>query len=266
METVLILGASGLVGKALSKELAKNYKVYGTYSSNQTQEAAIRFQVEEDSISEILNELKPSRIINCLRGDFQMQLKAWKEVLSYAKEADAWLYLCSTGNVFDGVFSTAHFRNEKAAAESEYGKFKIQSEDMLLNEWKNKSAIFRLPMIWGKASPRMDKLAADLKNNNKVKVYSNGYFNNNTDIMLAKQIAYAMDNDLSGVFHTGSSEVINHYEFIKAIAEKLGYRNAEYDEEILEGDKYYLAVLPEMGEWPKELEISNEEIIEHLCK
>lgn len=265
METILILGASGLVGKALSKELAKNHKVQGTYSTKKTKEADISFQVENGGISEILKQTKPSRIINCLRGDFKLQLKAWEEILSYAKEAKAWVYLCSTANVFDEDFLKPHFRNEKPSAESDYGKFKIQCEEMLISECKDRSAIFRLPMIWGKASPRMDKLIADLKANNKIQVYSNGYFSNNTDIMLAKQIAYIINNNLSGIFHTSSTEAINHFQFIKAIAEKLGYENVEYEKEILEGNKYFLAVLPEEREWEKQLEITNEDIIEYLC-
>ena len=36
MKKILILGASGLVGKAFSKELDKDYDVYGTYYSKIT--------------------------------------------------------------------------------------------------------------------------------------------------------------------------------------------------------------------------------------
>jgi len=65
--------------------------------------------------------------------------------------------------------------------------------------------------------------------------------------MLAKQICYVIENDLKGIFHLGSSEVINHYEFVKKFIINLGYKNVKFNEETIPGEKYYLAVLPTVG-------------------
>ena len=74
--------------------------------------------------------------------------------------------------------------------------------------------------------------------------------------MLAKQICYIIENDLKGIFHLGSSEVINYYEFVKKIITNLGYKYAKFNEETIPGEKHYQAVLPTIEEFPKEFMFS----------
>jgi len=265
IDKVLILGASGLVGKALAEELNKKYEVYGTYSSNKISSIkSIYFNVSEvDSIAHTLNTVKPSKIVYCLRGDFDLQLAVISELVKYLKVVNGKLYFCSTANVFDGDTTKPHFKNDEPIGESDYGKFKIQCEEVLKRGLRDNSIILRLPMIWGKDSPRLNSLAAALNNNEKVDVYTNVYVNKNTDEMLAKQISYIIDNDLKGIFHLGSNEVINYYDFVKKLTNSLGYGEVKFKEEELPVERYYLAVLPD-GELPKELNFSNESVICYL--
>jgi len=69
---------------------------------------------------------------------------------------------------------------------------------------------------------------------------------------------------LRGIFHLGSSEVINHYEFIKKVITNLEYKDVKFNEETLPGEKYYLAVLPTVGDLPKEFNFSNEYVINQI--
>lgn len=266
MDRILILGASGLAGKALLKELDKKYEVYGTYMNNEiASKRSIYFNISEvNKITDILNTVKPSKIIYCLRGSFNCQIELLSELVKYLKPNNGKLYFCSTANVFDGDTSSLHLKNEKPNAESDYGKFKIECEEILKKGLGDNSIIFRLPMIWGKNSPRLNALLTSISNNEKVDVYTNLYFNNNTDVMLAKQIHYIIENDLKGIFHLGSYEVINYYEFIKRIVTNFGYNHTEFNEIELPTEKNYLAVLPTVEDLPKELNFSNDDVISYL--
>lgn len=266
MERVLILGESGLVGKALSKELKKKYEVYGTYRSNKIDSInSIYYDISKVyEIVDILNNIKPARIVYCLSGSFDFQIELINELVKYLMPINGKLYFCSTGNVFDGDTTKPHLKDNEPIAESDYGKFKIKCEEILTKGLNDNGIIFRLPMIWGKDSPRLNSILNALKNNEKVNVYTNLFLNNNTDEMLAKQICYIIENDLKGIFHLGSSEVINHYEFVKNVITNLGYKDVKFNEETLPVEKYYLAVLPTAGDLPKEYNFSNEYVINKI--
>lgn len=266
MDRILILGASGLVGKALLNELSENHKAYGTYNENKIDSVnSINFDLSElFKIIDILNEVKPLKIIYCLRGDFICQIELLKELIKYLKFCNGKLYFCSTANVFDGETSAPHYKNEESIAESEYGKFKIDCEEIINKGLGDNGIIFRLPMIWGKNSQRLNSLVTALDNNEKVEVYTNLFFNSNTDVMLAKQISYIIENDLKGIFHLGSNEATNYYEFVKKIVTNLGYNNVKFKEEELPAEKHYFAILPTDGDLPEEFNFSNENVISYL--
>lgn len=268
MERMLVLGASGLVGKAVFNRLSNNYDVYGTYNKNKkASERYFFFNMEKiNNITDILDRIMPSKIVYCLTGDFKLQTELLATLLKYLESVNGKLYFCSTANVFDRDSTRPHFRNDQLTAESDYGKFKIQCENMLKDGLGENSIILRLPMMWGKNSPRFNKLIKTLQNNENAHVYSNLYFNSNTDIMLARQIEYIISNDLKGIFHPGASDAINYYEFIKNIIASLGYKIVHFDEERLPLEKYYLAALPEDGELPEELRICNKDVIDYLTE
>lgn len=263
MDRIFIFGASGLVGKAVTKELQNRYEIYGTYRNHKlNSDKFIKLDInEENKIADILNTIKPSKIVYCLTGDFNNQLSIINHIVNYLKQCSGKIYFCSTANVFDKDITRPHYKNDEVEAESDYGKFKIQCEKILREELGENSVIFRLPAIWGKNSPRLNQIKTALANNEKIHVYTNLYQNNNMDEVLARQIRYIIENDLAGTFHVGSKDLINHYDFVKYIIDKLGTKNAVFDEEELPEEKYYLAVLPEEDELPEEYSITNQEII-----
>src|SRR6476620_12804465 len=106
VEKVLILGASGLVGKALIEELKDGFDLFGTYSSSLTSlpnEKQFQLEVQQiDKLKEILNSIQPDIVISCLRGEFDQQLKFHKELALELVNTRSRVYYVSTTNVFDG--------------------------------------------------------------------------------------------------------------------------------------------------------------------
>ncbi|MGL4740284.1 MAG: NAD-dependent epimerase/dehydratase family protein, partial [Sarcina sp.] len=131
MNKILILGASGLVGNAIVKELNNNFIVYGTYYSkfikclDKTKQ--IKFDLNEFyKILDILKIINPDIIISSLCGDYDKQLLLYKELESYLEKTNKKFILCSSANVYDNDLSKIHFENDEVNSNSDYGYFKIR--------------------------------------------------------------------------------------------------------------------------------------------
>lgn len=267
MEKILILGASGLVGKALCNELKDSYKGYGTYNKNKVSidhVEMIKFEIENpDKVITILNIYKPNKIIISLTGNYEKQFNVIKQIVNYSKETDSIVYFVSTWNVFDAYPNKIYYENDEKSSYTDYGKFKIEAENFLLSNIENNCVIFRLPMIWGKNSPRLNKLKEDLNNNHHIEVVTNMFLNLDTDKILAKQINYILQNYSKGIFHLGSIDQINHFDFIKNLINKLGYKNVKF-KKVQYGNCPYTVALGSNKYLPKELQVHVQDIIEDL--
>ncbi|MFP7300495.1 sugar nucleotide-binding protein [Neobacillus niacini] len=270
MKKVLILGASGLVGRALIEEFKEVYDLYGTYSSTQPKLPSNKqFQLEVSQIhemKEILRCIKPEIVISCLRGEFSQQLKFHKELAEELMNTSSSLYFFSTTNVFDGDFSKPHIESDHPNAESEYGKFKMDCEIMLKEALKDRAKIIRIPAIWGKDSPRWKMTLENIKNHKVMDVYRNLMCNNLLDVQLARQLAFIIENKLTGIFHLGSVDTMTQSQFYEDIFVKLGSDlNLLNSNDYLESDKtYYFAMQSTRNDIPKTLETTNKEIISYL--
>lgn len=271
MESVLILGSSGLVGRALCQRLKEKYKIYGTYNNrdfNIDGVTKIKFDLDNyQDISQILDNYKPDKIINCLNGDFKKQLNVVKELVNYSKQHNAYIYFVSTWNVFDEYPYKTYCEDDSRKSDTDYGNYKINAENELLDNIKDRCMIFRLPMMFGKDSPRFNTLKLKLEQGEPIEVITNMSLNHNTDVFLAKQIDYLIENYSFGIFHVCSLDSINHCKFIKELVYKLGYKNAKF-KEIQDGDENidYICALSSNQIFPKELNITNDDIIDYLVE
>lgn len=269
MEKILILGASGLVGRALCNELKNEYKVYGTYNNREDYVENVemsKFQVEDsEKIKDILSNIEPKKIIMSLRGEFEKEFEVVKYVTEYSKKTNAKVYYISTWNVFDANPNKIYHENDERLSDTEYGNFKIKAEDFLMNNIKDNCTILRLTMIWGKNSPRLNKLKSSLENNEPIEITTNLFLNNNSDEILAKQIKYVLDNYSSGIFHLGSADEISQKDFVKSIVARLGYKDVNFDETTY-GDGKCICMLEISDRLPKELQVSNKDIINNILE
>lgn len=268
---ILILGASGLVGRSLVKELSHNikYDIYGTYNKNTpelTDKKSIKLNMKDLSQWEkILNNIRPDIVISALEGDFEEQLKLHNYIALFLSVYGGKIYFCSTAKVFDGDNSKVYYEKDIKIPESEYGKFKALCEDCLQHVLKEDACIIRLPQIIGKKSPRIEKLKYNIESHNTLNLYSNLYINSNTEEMAAKQIKYIIEEDLKGIFHLGTEDLICHKDLYVELAKNIGFNNFKIKEETLPLKKNYSAVLSTRKFLPERLKITHEHIIKSLC-
>lgn len=270
MKKVLILGASGLVGKALIEELKDEFHLFGTYGSKLTNlpvEKQFHLKVDEpDKLLEVLNELKPEIVISCIRGPFDQQLDLHKQLAMELKFMKSQLYYFSTTNVFDGDYSAPHVETDSPLAVSDYGIFKIECEKMLAEILDERVSIIRIPAIWGKDSPRWNQMKESQKKDEKIEVYNNLICNNLLDIDLAKQVHGIIKEGLKGIFHLGSADLMSHAQFYTLLASELenGESLLQYKDFEKSDTTYYFTLKSNRHEFPSALQRTNHEIIEYL--
>jgi dTDP-4-dehydrorhamnose reductase len=271
MGKILILGGSGLVGKALINEFKHGYDVYGTYSSkfitNLPEDRQFQLEVQDIStMIEIISSIQPDSVISCIRGEFDQQLKFHKELAEVLQNMKSNLYFFSTTNVFDGDFSKLHTETDLTIAESDYGNFKIECENILKDILDERVKIIRIPAIWGKDSPRWNSMKESIKKNNVIDAYSNLECNNLSDVQLAIQLRYIMEHNLKGIFHFCSVDTMTQSQFYEQLFNSMGaemnlLKNNTYQDI---SNTYYFALKSTRDDIPDSLQTTNREIISYL--
>ncbi|MGX6445687.1 sugar nucleotide-binding protein [Neobacillus sp. K501] len=270
MEKVLILGASGLVGKPLVEELRNHFDVYGTYFSRKTtlpDDKQFPLAVGQiDKLKEKMQLIKPDIVISCLRGDYPQQLQFHRELALELRNTNGRLYYFSTTNVFDGDFSKPHIESDLPISETDYGKFKIECEHMLTEILGEQAMMIRIPAIWGKDSPRWNAVNESIRENKVNEVYSNLVCNHLLDVQLARQLRHIIENKLTGIFHLGSVDHMTQAEFYEIILTQLGSTNNLLKYQLLEDDPAtcYFTLDSTRDDLPASLKTTNQEIIDYL--
>ncbi|MFI2742618.1 sugar nucleotide-binding protein [Zhouia sp. PK063] len=267
MNRILILGGSGFIGNALYKELCAYYDTYGTYFTNPTfrnNKHFYYFNFLEDDIYEILAEVKPNYIISCIRGDFAHQVDLHFQLTDYVAPRRCKLIFISSANVFDAFSNYPSYEYDKTLSMSVYGKLKIKIENMCMRLPDRKYAIARVPMVFGKQSPRIKQLKKYIELHEAYEVFPDLVMNVTSDNRLTQQIHYIINRKRSGIFHLGSSDLIHHDEFIKDIIEKLEFKKPLIKNVYTSNFDRFLAVLPKNNKLPEHLQFSYNQVLEDL--
>ncbi|MEC1177039.1 sugar nucleotide-binding protein [Metasolibacillus meyeri] len=263
MKKLLILGASGLVGKALVEECRHHFDVYGTYFSsavNLPKEKQFYLNFEQGAVSKIMEAIQPDIVISSLQGDYAKQLVLHKEL---ANSLQTTLYFISTTNVFDGDLTRHHTESDTPISKSDYGKFKIACENMLMENLQERCCIVRIPGIWGKDCLRLRKLKEDIAMNKPIKPYSNLQWNFLLDVQLAKQLRFILENGLSGIIHLGATDMLTESAFYEQLLpEQVAMEPVPYED--AESTYYFGLKTEQPNRLPSDLYITNEQIIAYL--
>ncbi|MBF4693994.1 sugar nucleotide-binding protein [Fusibacter ferrireducens] len=264
MEKLFILGDSGLVGSAIIELLKEDYDITGV-SRDQIPKAKwkhLKFDLESDQLLPILEATQPSVIISCTRGDFEKQLETHREIVKYASQTNAKVYFFSTANVFDGIPNSVKIETDLVNATSAYGHFKINCENLLTEGLAQNAIILRLPMVFGKKSPRVKEIVAALRNEKSIELYENLIFTSIWDTQIAFMFKHILESDLRGIFHLTSKDVMDHTTYYR----KFLHNNVLIEKgNIKHQEPYYLA----LGSTRQELvdyEYSNDDVIRKIKK
>lgn len=267
MNKILIIGASGFIGNAIYKELLSYYDVYGTYCHQsgtfENNQVFFHYDVQEDSLGSILYNVNPDVVISSLRGEFDGQFRAHQQLCEYIRnKKDSRLLFLSSVNVFDAKWRYPSYEDDLPEAESEYGKFKISVERLLMNLPPKQYAILRLPLVLGVNAPRVFQLKQASRHQAGFEVYPNLIISVTTADKIAQQIHYIINKSLSGIFHLASKDVVHHQDLFQELTDKLCSEDPVFKSVFSSNEDRYLAILPKKNKLPKPYRITVAEVIE----
>lgn len=266
IKNILILGASGTVGSVVFKQLScdENLKTFGTYLSamQENTSSLTRFSVEfPNDICSILKQVRPDIVISSLRGDFDKQLITHENVAKYLMANNGRLIYLSTANVFDGSLDQPHYEDDARISDSDYGRFKIQCEDLLRSRMGDRAILLRLPFVWGKSSPRLQEVKAGCEIG-QLGVYTDFFSNHVSDIQIAQTIQWIINENKDGIFHVGTSDVISYQCFMEQLITAMDMRRPEF---VFQKNPGVMAVLSNRKDILDQLKWSNKKLIQYLC-
>jgi dTDP-4-dehydrorhamnose reductase len=267
---ILVLGASGYTGSKIKEVLLTEYQdVYGTYFTQNKNYEKDRFMFQyklgdDETLKQILEVSNPDIVISSLIGKFSLILHAHQIIADIlAEKQNKRMIFISTSNVYDGALDKAHAEIDIPKAESEYGNFKIDCENLLSNKLGENTIIIRVPEIWGINCPRILKFENNIKKQTPIQTYKNIYVNYTTNKQIAEWILYIVKNDLRGTFHIGSKDTCEYIEFQNQLYKKLNFPSPSYNIKRFD-TKLYQAVLPSRKEIPDYLQKTISGIIDEI--
>lgn len=265
---ILVLGASGLVGKALLKELSSSFTVYGTYHQSKLSlknDQQLQWNITDcKRILDWIEEINPQIIISCLRGAFDIQLEVHNQIIQKIKSTKTKLLFCSTTNVFDGEITKHHAEDDTPLATSDYGQFKIQCEKLIQSELGEQGVILRLPMVWGDNSPRLKEIKDKISSSIEIEAYENIYLNHASDQRIAKQIRSIIENDLTGIFHLATTDIDSQFSFIYKLVQSLGTDVKMKAIKVEDVEKYNFGLLINRTDLPSGFTYDNDQLISEI--
>lgn len=266
MQRILILGASGTVGRAVFRQLARNQdlQVFGTYCSSEqaASPSMLRFSVESpDDICALLEQVRPDVVISALRGGFAEQLTAHERAARYLADSGGKLIYLSTANVFDGSLQQPHYEADPPCSDSDYGTFKIQCEELLRRLLGSRAVLLRLPFVWGRSSPRIREVKAGCAAG-KLEVYGGLSSNHVSDQQIAQVIEWIIREDKGGTFHVGTTDVVDYSWFITQLIAAMDTRQPEL---VIQEVPAVMAVLSARQDLPEALQWTSRKLIAYLC-
>ena len=264
MKPILILGGSGFVGYSLYKELAPFFEVKATYYTAKAFRKNQNFyplDLENEELSALLRDVKPKLIISALRGDFDTQIDAHSLLCDYVKKHNSRILFLSSANVFDTFRHYPSYEYDKTFSESVYGKIKIKIENQIMRLPIGKYVIARLPMIFGKQSPRVVAFDKAIMAGSPIEVFPNTIINVNSSSRLSQQIHYIINQKKTGIYHLGSSDLISHYEFVQLLINVRHKKPGRFKQVFTSNQMRYLATLPKENKLPNHLLLSYSDVL-----
>lgn len=221
---ILITGANGMLAKAV-KERFKEHELVLT----DVQELDI---TNLSAVEEFVSNCKPEVIINCAaytavdKAEEELELARKinadgpKNLAIAANNNDAILVHISTDYVFGGDLSLDFVYNEddKKAPVTVYGITKLEGENAICENMKDKYYIFRTAWLYGDGNNFVRTMLKFGKQNGKVDVVSDQYGSPTYAVDLADIIYQALEKNIAyGIYHATNLGYMSWFDFARLI-------------------------------------------------
>ena len=212
---------------------------YGNYSMKNTREI-LYFNTDicdKDSMEKIFRDSKPEVVIHTAGAanvDYcekhpdetrRSNVIGTKIITELCKKHGSKVVFISTNAVFDG--KDAPYSEDSAPSPiNSYGRMKLEAEEMVRGSGL-KHLIVRPILMYGwnnehERSNTVTWLIEKLRKGEKVNMVNDVYENPLFNISCAEIIWLLVNSNKEGIYHVAGRDVVNRYEFVRAIADVFG--------------------------------------------
>ncbi|MFB2685574.1 dTDP-4-dehydrorhamnose reductase family protein [Shewanella mangrovisoli] len=246
MANIMVTGATGLLGRAVVKQLtAAGHRVIATGFSRAeagihrldlTQAAEVEAFIAREQPEVIVHcaaERRPDVSEHSPEHSLALNLSASQTLAEVAKAHQAWLLYISTDYVFDGT--TPPYAEDAAPHPVNfYGESKLQGETFVLNT-DSGFAVLSLPILYGEVTQLSESAVLVLINQlldsrpQRVDHWAIRSPTSTADIAnaIAKLIQRQADRaDVSGIYHFSATQTMTKYQMLLSLGELLGIDTA----------------------------------------
>lgn len=223
-QKILLTGARGMLGWAMTKELNLEYQLVGI----DIEDADIR---DENQIKEEIFNVRPDIVIhsaaytevdNCEKNKeltYRTNAKGAENVAHACKLIQAKMVYISTDFVFDGTKNTPYTEEDIPNPINVYGWSKHEGEKTVQSILTN-YLIVRTAWLYGPHGKNfVDTIIQKSTSGNELKVVNDQKGSPTYTIDLASAVNSALKKDLTGVVHIANSGECTWFEFAKKILE-----------------------------------------------
>lgn len=246
--TLLVVGASGLLGEKVASIGVSKFDVTGTFKSTQVKTKDFHMKyldiTDFSMVSELFRKINPSVVINaaamtnvdqCERNvDMAVSINALgaRNVAQACKEIGAKLIHISTDVVFDGSKRLYNEQDEPNPI-NVYGKTKLLGEEYVQKALAN-HVIIRSSVLYGYTSrPVIEDgsptkalnfalwVVSSLSSKKTIRVVNDQYSTPTLADDLAQNICRVLESKRTGIYHVAGKTCLSRYEFALKIATTL---------------------------------------------
>jgi dTDP-4-dehydrorhamnose reductase len=234
----LVLGASGLLGSRVFDALKIHSRTFGTYLTNNEgiNQDLIRIDLSSiDSLTELIDQLSPTHIINCF-GLTDVEVCEARPEACWKANAEIPILISKISLEREIRFthiSTDHFQSNSNSPRDEnqtmipinqYGFAKFHAEKSILLANPN-TLVLRTNFFGhsrnGKRS-LLDFALGNLMSNRPLDGFDDVFFSPVGINQIAKFLVLRSQDNIQGLVNFGSSNSITKYDFLVMIAESIG--------------------------------------------
>ncbi len=239
MNKLLITGGSGFVGRNLAEFFAPRCAVVTTHLSRQPASLAsnaqsVRLDVRDaEQTLSVVERVSPDVLIHAAGNKdvrfceehteeaYRVNAEGARNVARACRRVGAKMVYLSTDLVFAGVEGN-YKEGDAARPASVYGKSKLEGERLALEESGDDAAVCRSGGIYGRRSPLLSWLAAELGAGRAVECFVDVFNTPTYAENLAEMLEAVITKRLSGVFHTAGRERVSRSDFFRSYARAFG--------------------------------------------
>jgi S-adenosylmethionine synthetase len=249
----VVTGASGLLGRALMRELsaAEGFETTGL-SFSRAGNGLVQLDLCDDvAVSALLRELRPAYIVHSAairqpdicdhqpERTHQLNVAASARLAQLAAEIGAWLIYISTDYVFDGTAPPYNVDSVPNPINT-YGHSKVGGEEAVSNG-NTDAAVLRVPILYGQIESLEESavtiVAQAWKSNKPLGMdhWATRYPTYVNDVaVVCRQLLERKGEDpnLRGIFHWSGDEAMTKYEISRVIADILGKPQSQLEQRL----------------------------------